>query len=405
MAETTLPEPLVPAEVDLRNFLFMPLEVGRLRRSKSWLIAKRNPEIGFYMLNVWMGVWHNIPAGSLEDDDDVIADMAMCDPRRWDRVKADVMRGWIKCSDGRLYHPVVAEKVRDSWEVKVAQRKRTAAATEARRKRDAQSNDDATNTVTSDVTETVTKTRRKRDGHRDDNATSTKGREEKGREDLSLASGDKSPSAAAKPREDALCQPAGISDGDLTDSVETVFSAVVRSAENWFDAVERDRHDGDEVVIRGWLELAGSAGLSDADAVQAIAKAIDRQFERLSKRPRVGMPVSLELIDKDVRAAVSAARRNPSKVADEARAPEPYAARFTATQWTMWLKPCTVFVEDGVATITAPTLVVADRLRVHHDQDLRVCLDVDTVDVVVSARRKGASAKIIPHPAVAEASK
>lgn len=191
----------------------------------------------------------------------------------------------------------------------------------------------------------------------------------------------------------------------MAESVEAVFSAVARSAENWFDAVERDRHDGDEVVIRGWLGLAGSAGLSDADAVQAIAEAIDRQFERLSKRPRVGMPVSLELIDKDVRVAISAARRSPSKVADEARAPEPYAARFTATQWTTWLKPCTVEIADRVATITAPTLVVADRLRVHHDQDLRVCLDVDAVDFVVSARRKGASAKIIPHPAVAEASR
>ena len=33
MAENTLPDPLVPAEVDLRDFAFMPLHVVRLRDS------------------------------------------------------------------------------------------------------------------------------------------------------------------------------------------------------------------------------------------------------------------------------------------------------------------------------------------------------------------------------------
>lgn len=115
MTNDQLPAPFVPGDVDLRDFAFMPLEIDRLRRSKSWLVAKRKPEVGFYMTNVWMGVWHNLPAGSVEDDDDVIADMAMCNPERWAEVKADVLRGWVKCSDGRLYHPVVAEKVMEAW--------------------------------------------------------------------------------------------------------------------------------------------------------------------------------------------------------------------------------------------------------------------------------------------------
>lgn len=122
------PAPLVPADADLTDFPFLQLEVDRLRRSKSWLIAKRKPAVGFYMVNLWMGVWHNVPAGSIEDDDDVIADVAMCDPRQWSKVKADVMRGWVKCSDGRLYHPVVAEKVIAAWIRKIEQRLRTASA-------------------------------------------------------------------------------------------------------------------------------------------------------------------------------------------------------------------------------------------------------------------------------------
>lgn len=119
---TALPPPPVPADADLTDFKFMPLEVGRLRRSKAWLICKRRPELAFYMLNLWTAAWHERPAGSLEDDDDVLADAAMCSPEKWPKVRADVLRGWWKAADGRLYHPVVAEKVMDSWHGKAVAR-------------------------------------------------------------------------------------------------------------------------------------------------------------------------------------------------------------------------------------------------------------------------------------------
>jgi len=116
------PVPFVSADVDLTDFKFMPLEVARLRRSKAWLICKRRPELAFYMLNLWTAAWHERPAGSLEDDGDVLADVAMCPPERWLEVKDDALRGWVKCTDGRLYHPVVAEKVAESWHGKSLKR-------------------------------------------------------------------------------------------------------------------------------------------------------------------------------------------------------------------------------------------------------------------------------------------
>ena len=122
MRDRFAPSPMVLPEVDLTDFKFMPLEVARLRRSKAWLICKRRPELAFYMLNLWTASWHERPAGSLEDDDDVLADAAMCPPERWAEVKADALRGWVKCSDGRLYHPVVAEKVAESWHGKLLKR-------------------------------------------------------------------------------------------------------------------------------------------------------------------------------------------------------------------------------------------------------------------------------------------
>lgn len=120
--DNQLPAPPVPADADLTDFKFMPLEVARLRRSKAWLICKRRPELAFYMLNLWTAAWHERPAGSLEDDDDVLADAALCSPDKWPKVRADAMRGWFKAADGRLYHPVVAEKVMDSWHGKAVAR-------------------------------------------------------------------------------------------------------------------------------------------------------------------------------------------------------------------------------------------------------------------------------------------
>src|SRR6185312_11503598 len=77
------PTPLTPADCDLRNYPWMKLDVVRLRRSKTWRIqAKRNPELGFYHMNLWAASWHELPAASLEDDEDVLADLAMCDPER-----------------------------------------------------------------------------------------------------------------------------------------------------------------------------------------------------------------------------------------------------------------------------------------------------------------------------------
>src|SRR5687767_3289068 len=110
-----LPQPLTPPDCNLRDFPFMPLHVHRVMGSKAWLKAKRKPALGFYMLNLWMASWHEIPASSLEDDDDVLCDKAMCSPEAWDDVRSAVLHGWVRCSDGRLYHPVVAEQALEAW--------------------------------------------------------------------------------------------------------------------------------------------------------------------------------------------------------------------------------------------------------------------------------------------------
>lgn len=148
-------EPLVPKEVDLRSFPFMAIDVVRLQRSKHWLIARQNPEIGFYSVNLWMAAWHELPAASLENDDDILSALAGCSLDRWKEVKNLVLRNWVLCSDGRLYHPVVAEKANEAWNKKLGRQKQTRAATSARNQKDSEKEPESEN-VTTDVTSNVT---------------------------------------------------------------------------------------------------------------------------------------------------------------------------------------------------------------------------------------------------------
>ena len=49
------------------------------------------------------------------------------DVRGWRKVSAVALHGWVLCSDGRLYHRVVAEKALEAWMSKLAQRRASGA--------------------------------------------------------------------------------------------------------------------------------------------------------------------------------------------------------------------------------------------------------------------------------------
>lgn len=110
--------PLTPKNCDLRDFEFMSLDVRRLLRSDTWLEAASDPRLGHASMTLWAECWHQVPAGSLPDNDRVLARLAMCDPAEWERIRDRALSGWIKCDDGRLYHPVVAEKAVQAFERK-----------------------------------------------------------------------------------------------------------------------------------------------------------------------------------------------------------------------------------------------------------------------------------------------
>jgi len=110
-----LPAPLTPADCDLRDFAFLPLDVVRLRDS-DLAIHVTGEEFRCAVL-LWCASWHQVPAASLPDDDKTLAALAGFGRAvgEWAKHRDGALRGWVKCSDGRLYHSVIAEKAREAW--------------------------------------------------------------------------------------------------------------------------------------------------------------------------------------------------------------------------------------------------------------------------------------------------
>lgn len=121
---TTLPEPPIPADVDLRTFDDMPLDVRVLRDSD--LAAEVSDEAFRAAVLLWCAAWHQIPAASLPDDDQKLARLAGYgrDVRGWQKVRGEALRGFQKCSDGRLYHIYMCEKAKKAWTKKNEQKRK-----------------------------------------------------------------------------------------------------------------------------------------------------------------------------------------------------------------------------------------------------------------------------------------
>lgn len=120
-----MPAPLTPADSDLQDFPFMPLQVARLRDSD--LAAEEEPEACWYAVLLWAASWHQLPAGSLPNNDAVLTKLIGLgrDLKTFRKHKDGALRGFVLCDDGRLYHGVVAEQVNAAWDGKLQQRWRS----------------------------------------------------------------------------------------------------------------------------------------------------------------------------------------------------------------------------------------------------------------------------------------
>lgn len=113
---TELPQPLTPPNCNLKDFQFIPVDVDRLLKSETWILGNGDERAA--AITLWLVSWQEVPAASLPTDDRMLAHLSQS--KSWKKVKAHALRGWIEASDGRLYHPVVAEKALEAWIEKLA---------------------------------------------------------------------------------------------------------------------------------------------------------------------------------------------------------------------------------------------------------------------------------------------
>ena len=110
-----LPEPPVPADCDLRTFRYMPFDVARFRDSRFSAVI--DPAAGFFAIQLWAAAWHQVPAGSLPNEDAMLRMLSGCgrDQLLWDSVKDGALYGFAPHADGRLYHPAITEFVIEAY--------------------------------------------------------------------------------------------------------------------------------------------------------------------------------------------------------------------------------------------------------------------------------------------------
>lgn len=111
--------PLVPADVDLRGYEYMPLYADRLFSSETWIKAPAEGKVA--ALRLWTHAFlKESPAASLPDDDVLLSEYAGYGVavKTWKKIRPAAMRGWAMCSNGRLYHQVLADIAMLAWDAR-----------------------------------------------------------------------------------------------------------------------------------------------------------------------------------------------------------------------------------------------------------------------------------------------
>lgn len=121
-----LPEPFVPPHVDLRGYGWMPLHGPALFGSE--FNAKVSDKAWRAGVTLWWMSWNQVPAASLPDDDVALARLAEYgkDVKSWKKIREEALHGFVRCSDGRLYHRFLAREAVDAWARREKERKRKA---------------------------------------------------------------------------------------------------------------------------------------------------------------------------------------------------------------------------------------------------------------------------------------
>lgn len=152
-----IPDPPYPPDMRAKGMMF-DIDVERLYQSKTWLIA--SADLRPWLLRLWVESWRSIPVGSFEDDDELVAARIQMPEALFQAHRKTLMRGWVRHSDGNLYHPVITEMVLKitTWRENERERKRLWREKMSRGTDAGQTRDTTGKTAVDDTTSTSTST-------------------------------------------------------------------------------------------------------------------------------------------------------------------------------------------------------------------------------------------------------
>jgi hypothetical protein len=198
------PDPLTTSEIDIRELDSFMLNTERLLASETWAVSTGDEFKA--AIGLWCRAWKQMPAGSLPNDERMLAGFSGAGPK-WKKVRDVALRGFVLCSDGRLYHAILCQDVRRAWEAKKGRKARTEAARAARH-----------SSVTDDVAESVTSSHRQGQG------------QGQGHRQVTISKNTPPPSSDVSPCEDKNTPAATASGEGLRTRINGVDPKAVRAA-------------------------------------------------------------------------------------------------------------------------------------------------------------------------------
>lgn len=107
--------PLCPAHCNVSHLPKMMLDVAYLRDGA----INEGADDATYRarMNLMVACFHQVPAGSLPDDDWHLSRIAGFggNPKKWTKLRSAALAEWVRCDDGRLYHPRVVEAALEAY--------------------------------------------------------------------------------------------------------------------------------------------------------------------------------------------------------------------------------------------------------------------------------------------------
>jgi hypothetical protein len=129
VATEQAPPPFTTSEIDLDGMPGFMLDTEQLRQSELWALSTGDEFKA--AVGLWCRAWVQKPAGSLPNDDRLLAAWSGAG-KRWGKVREMALRGFVLCSDGRLYHPVLCRDAHRAWGRRASYRERASNAAVAR---------------------------------------------------------------------------------------------------------------------------------------------------------------------------------------------------------------------------------------------------------------------------------